>query len=106
MKESLKVGIIASLLVGYPYASDEIKSIYTSDSVSLESSISTIIINPTNTPLLNGELYSAIEYEAFENKEFEHAFSDDLDSISICSDPALDFFPEVNDDDIELIPIQ
>lgn len=105
MKESLKVVIIAGVLFGYPYASDEIKSVYTSDSVSLESSISTLLINPTNTPIFNDE-YLQFEYQAFENKEDEHAFNDDMDTISIYTDPALDFFPEDEDSDVELIPIQ
>lgn len=105
MKESLKVVLIAGVLFGYPYASDEIKGVYTSDSVSLESSISTLLINPTNTPIFNEE-YSQFEYQAFENREDEHAFSEDLDAISIYTDPALDFFPDHEDDDVELIPMQ
>lgn len=104
MKDSLKVVLSASVLIGYPYASDEIKSAYKSDDVSLDSSISSLI-NPNNTPITNELLYSGIEYQAFENRDDEHAFINDLDSISEWDDPSLDYLEELNDDDVELIPI-
>lgn len=100
-----KVLLTASMITGSVYGADEIIGEYKSDEVSLDSSISSLI-NPNNTPIFNEPLYSIMEFQAFEYREDEHAFIDDVESISVWEDPSLDYLEELNDDAVDLIPIQ
>lgn len=100
-----KVLLTAAMITGSVYGADEIIGAYKSDDVSLDSSISSLI-NPNNTPIFNEPLYSIMEFQAFQYRDYEHAFIDDVESFSPYADPPLDYFSEVDDNDVELIPIQ
>lgn len=99
-----KVLLTATVITGVVSAANE-NEVYKSDDVSMDSSISSLI-NPHNTPIINEPLYSIMEFQAFEYRDEEHAFIDDLESFSPYADPPLEYFSEVDDNDVELIPIQ
>jgi hypothetical protein len=113
--QTLNKVILTSCVILTTLTASEIKSIYNSDDVSLNSSATSYYVDPHNTPVSDHEIelymvFDATQYEEFLEKVFDpteyNAFEWNSDTESSCSDPPLDYIQELDDDDVLLIPIQ
>lgn len=113
--QTLNKVILISYVIFTTLTASEIKSVYNSDDVSLNSSATSYYVDPHNTPVPDHEIelymfFNPTQYEEFLERVFDpieyEAFERYSDTESFCPDPPLDYIQELDDDDVQLIPIQ